>query len=109
MLWMLALGAALALAGLVWGSPRVALGVAIGCIVAVANWRALQWITHRMVDHPGRGGAALVYVLKLTTLIGVMVLLLYRGRVHALGFAIGLSTMVVGILAGNLLHSRRAE
>ncbi len=109
MWWMLGLGTVLGVAGMLWGSHKLVLGVVVGCLVAVANWRALQWITHRMVAQPLQVNSAMLYVFKFIVLAGVIVLLLYRGRIDALGFALGLSTMVVGILAGNLIHSRPAD
>lgn len=106
--WMLGIGAALSASCMLWGSPKMAKGIGIGCVVAAANWRALGWITQRMIAQPSRSSAALLYVFKMIAIVAVIAVLLRGSGIDALGFAMGLSTMVVAILAGNLLHSRAA-
>ncbi|QQR89445.1 MAG: ATP synthase subunit I [Myxococcales bacterium] len=105
-IWILGLGAFLALAcGLLFG-VQTALGLCAGCLLGAANWAALRWLGKRLSRQSLAPAAVVfIYVLKMSALFLLMAIALSSLKLHPLGFIVGLSTMVVGILAGSLINN----
>jgi len=99
-------GALLALAG--WG-PDLAIGVAAGAAVALANFWALRRLMAAMILSDSgvaqRGLMAVLGGLKLLALIAVVGLLVSTLRVDAWGFFLGTLCLAVAIPAAVVGHT----
>jgi hypothetical protein len=109
--FILALGAAAALAAFLLVGREAGKSVAIGAGVAIVNWELLRFIVGRVVSGTVRNQAAFSFVLfiKLGGLMGGIFLLLYSGLVEPIAFAIGVSTLVLGALLCAFLHVLTAK
>ncbi len=85
-----------------FGGLSMGFGAAVGAALAVANWFAMRWVGHRIMVASDKG--RLVYgtllALKMGVLLAIAWLILSTGVVDPTGFTIGLSGLVLGILAG---------
>lgn len=93
----------------VGGAPAV--GTLVGAVVAVANWLALRWVIGRVAKGSARTRAVLMTLLalKMGALMAVCYALIVRFDVHAIGFTVGISSLVVGLLLGATTGATRAE
>lgn len=91
-----------------------AIGTAAGGAVAVANWLLIQWIVGRVTGGSTRSqaGFMLLLVAKMGALMALVYLVLSRGWVQPVAFAVGISALFGGLLAGSVLylaHEKAAE
>lgn len=105
---MLALLAPIVAAAL--GAPRrMILGIVLGGLLAAANFLAIERISARVVRGTVRTQSILMalLVLKMTAVMVLVYVLLRTFGVDAVGFVIGLSTLVVGLGIEGLRSSLR--
>ncbi len=86
-----------------FGGPEVGLGAAIGGLVAVLNWTFVRWAGERIVRRRVRSPGLLTILLALKLgLLGLVLFVLIVGLgVHPGGLALGLGSLVLGILIGS--------
>lgn len=105
--YVMALGLVVVLA--VYGAMGLpaARSAAVGVCVGLANWYVLRFIVGRMLSGGQKSqlGAAALLFLKMGALIAGLFFLLRSGAVELIPFTIGVSTLVVGVLAAGLYHS----
>jgi hypothetical protein len=108
--YVLGLAAIVIAALFVWQGATAAKGAAAGAAVGIANWYALRFLIGRMLVGTVRSQALFsgLLFLKLGALLGLVFLLLYTGLFQPIPFTIGLSTLVVGVLAGAFIHMTAA-
>lgn len=86
----------------VLGGVTMGFGAAVGGAVAIANWMLMRWVGRRLVVANDKGrmiwGGLLAFKMLVLMLIAWGVLA--TGVVDPLGFTVGLSGLVLGILAG---------
>ncbi len=84
------------------GGLWMGLGAAVGAALAVANWLAMRWVGHRILvaNDKGRIVYSTLLALKMSALLAITWLILSTGKVDPTGFTIGLSGLVLGVLAG---------
>jgi hypothetical protein len=95
------LGGLAPLLALLVGAPAgLLVGVAVGSLVAAANFLAFERISVWVVRGSVRAGGLLMalLVVKMTVAMVVVFLIIRAFGVDAIGFVIGLSTLVVGLL-----------
>ena len=101
----IALAGALTVAGaLAIGGVDAAIGAFAGAAVAWVNWRALRWLTLRILaegSNKKRASAAILLAAKLGALAAVCWVLLAVVGVHSIGFALGLGALVLGVATGS--------
>ena len=101
-LWVVASSVALTVLTFVaFGADR-GFGAAIGGLVAVINWLGMRWVGGRLLKASDKGKAiwGTLLAVKMGAILGVVWAILSTGHVDAMGFAIGMSGLVLGILAG---------
>ncbi len=92
----------LATCGLIFVSWRFAAGIAAGGFVAIGNSQWLKIILDRAMGLPPRKAARYVYVryvIRLGAIAALVSLLIIYGKINIIGLLIGLSVMVITILA----------
>jgi hypothetical protein len=98
--------------GAVYGlmGADAALSTAIGAAVGLLNWFMQKFIVGRMLSGGQKSqlGAAALLFLKLGLLMGGLFVLLRSGLVQLIPFTVGISTLVVGVIAGGLIQSLTA-
>ena len=95
------LGGLAPLAALLAGASRhLVVGVAIGALVAAGNFMAIERISSWVVRGSVRAASLLMalLVVKMTVAMVVVFLVVRAFGVDAIGFVIGLSTLVVGLV-----------
>ena len=104
-LGVVAVGAVYALMG-----GAAALSTAIGVGVGLLNWFIQKFIVGRLLSGGQKSqlGAALLLFLKMGLLMGGLFVLLRSGLVQLIPFTVGISTLVVGVIAGGLIQSLTA-
>jgi hypothetical protein len=105
--YVIALGLIVVLA--VYGAmgAHAARSAGVGVCVGLANWYLLRFIVGRLLSGGQKsqlGAAGLLFV-KMGLLIGGLFVLLRSGMVELIPFTLGVSTLVVGVLAGSLYQS----
>lgn len=100
-------GALLALAAFLLGGMVTGVGALVGGAVAVVNFIALRWLVGRLVSqsaepHPAsKGGMMMLLVVKLGVIGAICWFLIVEVGVDAVGFAIGLGALLLGITMGS--------
>jgi hypothetical protein len=91
------------------GGPQVALGAAAGGAVAIANWLALRWVAHRIVNGTMGQRAAVTVVLcsKMGVLAVVSWALIVKWGLHPVGFLVGVTALVLGVFSGATASQRQ--
>jgi hypothetical protein len=89
---------------------EAATSTAIGVAVGVVNWLIQKLIVGRMLSGGQKSqlGAAALLFLKMGLLMGGLFVLLRSGFVQLIPFTVGISTLVVGVIAGGLIQSLTA-
>lgn len=106
------LGGLAPLVALAFGAPsRIVVGVAVGALVAAGNFVAIERISSWVVRGSVRAASLLMalLVVKMTVAMVVVCLIVRAFGVNAIGFVIGLSTLVVGLLVEGLRSSLARE
>jgi hypothetical protein len=98
------LGASLVLTLIAFGigGMDTGLGALVGAAFGSLNWIGMRWLAQRLMNANSSGRAVWggLLVLKMALTLGVTWAILATGVVHPLGFAIGLSGLVLGLLLG---------
>jgi hypothetical protein len=104
-LGLIAVGSVYALMG-----SEAAISAAIGVAVGLLNWFIQKFIVGRMLSGGQKSqlGAAALLFLKMGLLMGGLFVLLRSGFVQLIPFTVGISTLVVGVIAGGLIQSLTA-
>ena len=91
---------------------RAAQSTAIGVGVGLLNWFIQKFIVGRLLLSSGSQksqlGAAALLFLKMGLLMGGLFVLLRSGLVQLIPFTVGISTLVLGVIAGGLIQSLTA-
>jgi hypothetical protein len=102
------LGAAcvLLLGSLAYRSVFITLGVFLGAAVSLINFRLLWKIAEPAFRSGARlhGRFALRFVAKMIGLLAAIFLVIYLDIVNVVGFAVGLSSVVIGIVIEGLIR-----
>lgn len=101
-----AMGIALTTVAFFISGETFALGTATGAAVAVANWMLIQWIVGRVTGGTTQrqAGFMLLLVAKMGALMALVYVILSRGWVQPVAFALGISALFGGLLAGSVLY-----
>lgn len=94
------------------GGTEIGLGAAVGGLVAVVDAWAIIWLVSQILTGAGLSRAIAVALLasKLIILLAVCWALLARLAINPIGFSVGLSALVVGMLyAGAMLSAKEAQ
>ncbi len=94
--------ALLCIGGLIFGSPRFAAGTLTGGLIAIANFYWLLSILKRvLLMTTGKAGrfVQIRYVLRLALMALVIWFLIVRVGIDAIGLLVGLSVLVINIIA----------
>lgn len=104
-LGLIAVGTVYALMG-----SEAAISTAIGVAVGLLNWFIQKFIVGRLLSGGQKSqlGAAALLFLKMGLLMGGLFVLLRSGLVQLIPFTVGISTLVVGVIAGGLVQSLTA-
>jgi hypothetical protein len=105
----LAAACAMVLGSLAYRSVYITLGVLLGGAISLVNFRLL-WRIAEPAFRPTtkqHGMFALRFVVKMVGLLAVIFLVIYLGMVHIIGFVVGLSAVVVGIVLEGIVHLYR--
>lgn len=92
------------------GGPQMGVGAIAGGAFAVVNWLAMRWLGQRlMVANPrGRTFLGILLAAKMFVSLGVVALILATRLIDPIGFVIGFSGLIVGIVAGVFLAAAGA-
>jgi len=84
------------------GGPTVGLGAAVGGVYAIVNWVLMRWLGRRLLVASDRGRLFLGLILGAKVLVAMAVVwaILSTGIVDPIGFVMGLSALVAGVLGG---------
>lgn len=104
-LGLIAVGSVYALMG-----ATAAISTAVGVAVGLLNWFIQKFIVGRLLSGGQKSqlGAAALLFLKMGLLMGGLFVLLRSGLVQLIPFTVGISTLVVGVIAGGLVQSLTA-
>ena len=82
------------------------LSSAVGAVIALANWFVFAWVVSRVTGGRTRNklGLGMTLGVKMFALMVLVSVLIGRGLVEPIGFAVGLSAIVVGLCIGSLHH-----
>ena len=94
--------ALLVLLAFVLGGLEMAIAALVGGLFSVVNWSAMRWVAKRILvaNDKGRAVWGTLLALKMGLSLFVVWAILSTGVVNPIGFVIGLSGLVLGILAG---------
>lgn len=99
---------ALACLGALWVSKAVALGVLAGGLLMAANFRVIVGVIRAVfLKGSTRMGNVAIYWLKFAGIMLLVGVLIVSFRVDAIGFLVGLSTILVAITAEAVLRLAR--
>lgn len=95
---------ALLTAGAFVVSTSVGVGALAGAAVSIADFLVIRWVAARMLGAGEKAKTILSLVLvgKMSLLLGACAVILFYGRVNALGFMVGIGAMVLGVLIGGV-------
>jgi len=102
-IYIAAFGAVLSAFAFLVAGPVTGVGAVVGASIALLNWAALRWVISRVRrgNTRTRAGLMVLLVLKMAALIALSWALITRWDVDAVGFAIGTSSLVAGVLLGS--------
>ena len=105
----LAVACALLLGSLAYRSVFITLGVFVGAAISLLNFRLL-WKIAEPAFRAGaipRGRLVLRFIAKMVGLLAAIFLVIYLDAVNILGFLVGLSTIVLGIIIEGIVQIYR--
>jgi hypothetical protein len=110
-LFVAALGLATAVAAYFVGGTRAAVSTAAGAALALANFLLLRTIVQKIVLGDMHRKAAVIGLLflKMAGVMGLVSLVIIREWVEPIPFTIGLSSLVVGLIANSLVTQREGR
>ena len=99
------------LAAVAFFSAQVALGVAVGAILAVVNFWSMRLLVAASLRRQGgkRAALQLLLIAKMGVLFVLVFLAIRYLPLHPVGLAIGLSIFLISIAVVSLRYQRRAE
>lgn len=93
------------------GGATMGVGAAVGGALAVGNWMLMRWVGRRLMVANDKGrmvwGGLLAF--KMVLLMAVAWGILATGWVDPMGFTVGLSGLVLGILVGAFHSATTAD
>ncbi|PLX96595.1 MAG: hypothetical protein C0622_14520 [Desulfuromonas sp.] len=95
------------LISLLWQSLPVTMGVLAGGVLVIINYRWLGRSLVKVLSNPHQGaekGFKFNYIFRLAFVAAAIYLLLFRGGVHPLALAAGLSVIIINLLITTLLR-----
>ena len=86
------------------GGAERGVAALVGAGLAMLNWQVLRWVLGRFMRATERqkAGLMLLVVAKMALLMGLVVVLMIRFELEALGFLLGLSVLFLGPVVGAL-------
>lgn len=97
--------------GFAFSSPKFALGISVGGVLAIGNFFLMKRNLGRALDTRTGGGSRFLYLLKyclrFAALGSIIALLLIKGWVSPFGMLLGLSIIVIGIVSVGLNEARK--
>lgn len=83
-------------------SAAVGVGALAGAGVALLNAFALRWLVSAVLksDPAKRASVSLLLMTKTGLILGLSAIVLYFGRVNPIGFALGIGSLVLGLVVG---------
>ncbi|MET0387858.1 MAG: ATP synthase subunit I [Polyangiales bacterium] len=108
-LFVAAFGAAMSLAALGFGGQVAGWSTAVGSALALVNVLVLRTVVLRVVsgDIHKKLPLLLLIVFKMGAFMVLVYWLITKHWVEPVAFTVGLSSLVVGLLTGSLIHSAR--
>ncbi len=108
--YVLALGACVVAGAYAAEGSHFALSTGVGVILGLANWYVLRFIVGRLLsgNQKSQLGGAAILIFKMGALMAALFFLLRSELVAPVPFTIGVTTLVVGVIAGSLFHSLTA-
>lgn len=103
------IGAAITVGSVWFGGWSVVAGCAAGAAVAVANLWALRRLVARFLTGDGKGGAAGLFLLKMSILFGLLFVLVRFVALSPLAIAAGFSALVIAIGTASVLPPAPTE
>ncbi|MBZ0116517.1 MAG: hypothetical protein K8H88_05975 [Sandaracinaceae bacterium] len=95
-------GALLSAIAFLLGGAALGAGALVGAAMALANWQAVRWLGKQLLKANDKGKMiwGTLLAVKMTAVLVIVWLVLSTGWVDPVGFAIGMSALVVGALIG---------
>lgn len=92
------------------GGVDMGVGAVAGGTFATLNWMAMRWIGQRIVvaNPRGRVVLGLLLAVKMFISLGVVAAILATRLIDPIGFVVGFSGLIVGIVAGVFLAAAPA-
>lgn len=82
-----------------WPSVSIVAGVSLGAVIGMVNFyfltKVILKLTSELTSH--KGGWAGLLMIKIATLLGVVAVVLIKLNIHPIAFAVGFSSVLVGI------------
>lgn len=97
-------GLILSVAVYLLGGAFSGVSAAVGAVIALGNWFVFAWVVSRVTSRRARSklGLGITLGVKMAALMALVSLLIGRNLVEPVGFAVGLSAIVVGLCIGSL-------
>jgi hypothetical protein len=98
-------GAAIVVGSLAFADRSVLFGALAGALLAFVNWLGFRWAAVRLALVAERGRFMLFLAIKSGAVLGLVGLVLWTRLVHPLAFAVGLSSLVAGIVSRSFVQA----
>jgi hypothetical protein len=107
--WNVLLAGIIILAAVVFGSGQIALGVAVGAILAVVNFWSMRLLVAASLRRQGgkRAALQLLLIAKMGILLFLVFLAIRYLPLHPVGLAVGLSIFLISIAVESLRFQAR--
>ena len=107
--YVIATSVALSVLAGVLGGLSLGLAAAVGGVFSILNWLAMRWLGRKLLVANDKGRAVWGTLLAAKMLVSLLAVwaILSTGVIDPIGFVVGLSGLVLGILAGTF-HSALA-
>ncbi len=88
-----------------------AMGATLGALLALGNWVSLRWIRRRMETgtETTQRNMALLLVGKMMAMVALCGLIIAILHINAIGFALGLSTLVLATVVGGMMEAQQVQ
>ncbi len=103
----LVVASGLLLTGIVYAimGGTAAIGALAGAMVAVGNWMVIRWLIKKVNQQQSTGGAMVIFGFKTVSIMTLCWILITRVGLDVTGFMVGISALVIGVVAGPMLHT----
>lgn len=106
-------GLGILLAAVTYGVAGIYSGgsAAVGAIIAVANFYLFGWIADQVVKGSVRKRTGLMFLLvvKMGALMALIYFLISRHWIEPIGFMVGISALVIGVIVGSIHYLYRGD